>query len=366
MEFSTSFAVIPQIAEKIFKELEIDEVRLDRILAREEISYYATGLLWLRLIDVKIKQATIPITFEERNLHEDTIDTYFNIPQPLAEYLSHIGDFNQQILNIPVLPTSVVQGMGGYHANEITENNHNLFEEIPCLGVAGDMIMSLCQEADEPMPNFHVAIPQGARFTNNLVGKFSSIGPRSVEIKRRLAGQEITATSFKEYMPNTRFHLLYMLSLSDIIGEFKTFRNEKLCFSNLTAVGGEAQVIETKPLAGEDKHLQWISRSVQTSTASSLSVTAGRSKEVLAASFVFGFQLYKERGEGETDTEQHANWCCLEGTGPNGWTIPEACIKNRNARHNLPPEIGNTFKNVSNRQDLNRVKFIRGMVKTRR
>ena len=46
-------------------------------------------------------------------------------------------------LNAPPLPVTRVQGHGGYHAAVIDMNTHNLFEEIPSLGIAGDMVMAL-------------------------------------------------------------------------------------------------------------------------------------------------------------------------------------------------------------------------------
>jgi hypothetical protein len=40
--------------------------------------------------------------------------------------------------------------MGGYHSPEITEETRNLVEEVPSLGIAGDMVMALCQDGIEP------------------------------------------------------------------------------------------------------------------------------------------------------------------------------------------------------------------------
>jgi len=71
----------------------------------------------------------------------------FNVTQPIAAFLhqlvSSVIRWGKQDLNIPVLPTARAQGMGEYHAPAITGNTHSLFEEVPALGVAGDMVMSL-------------------------------------------------------------------------------------------------------------------------------------------------------------------------------------------------------------------------------
>ena len=55
---------------------------------------------------------------------------------------------------------------------------------------------------------------------------------------------------------------------------------------------------------------------------------------------MFGFQTFKEPGDGATITEQHAKWCCLAGQGDKPWVIPNGWVANRNARRNLPPGIG--------------------------
>lgn len=70
---------------------------------------------------------------------------------------------------------------------------HTLFEEVPSVGIAGDMVMALCS------PNFHVAIPEGAVFTNNLAGTFCPIGKRRPKIKQRLSGFGITINSMNLY-----------------------------------------------------------------------------------------------------------------------------------------------------------------------
>jgi hypothetical protein len=55
-------------------------------------------------------------------------------------------------IEIPPLPTLRVQGMGGYHSNAINAGNHSLFEEVPSLGIATD-VMPVASNADSPEPN---------------------------------------------------------------------------------------------------------------------------------------------------------------------------------------------------------------------
>lgn len=367
-DFSTSFSRLPEIAVETYNQCSVDERQIDRVIAKEEMSYYATGLLWMKLIDVKTKQKIEALTNEEKSIRKATKDTEFIVPEPIAAYLHQVGQYSDKMgkttdLKIPNLPTTSVQGMGGYHAAEINEDTHNLFEEVPSLGIAGDMVMALCQEAQEPAPNFHIAIPVGAKVTSNLTGRIFPVGSQRQEIKQRLAGQGITAVDFPEYVPNTRFNLRYLKSLSDIIGNFETFRNERVCFARLTASGGETQVIQTRPTPNEDMQESWTRRSVQATSASDSSTAT------MGASFMFGFQTYKEPGDGATATEQHAKWCCLDSTGEgeDAWTIPQAWIDNRNTRRNLPPGIGTErFRTLSKRQDIVLEEVIRRMVNTPR
>ena len=142
-----------------------------------------------------------------------------------------------------------------------------------------------------------------------------------------------------------------MTSISDILGKLSTFR---ICFARLTAAGGEPQVVTMRPTL-EDKHLSWNKRSVQaTSAADSTTATMG-------ASFMFGFQTYREHGDGATLTQQHAKWCCLTSEGENAWVIPNEWIQNRNGRRNLPPGVGTErFRTLSKRQGIALQGTVRG------
>lgn len=117
---------------------------------KEEVSYYATGLLWLKL-QVRAKQMDHTLTSAEENILEVTMDEVFNVPQPLHVYLSEVGNHTDMMgketnLEIPNLPVTRVQNFGGYHAAEVNADMHNMFEEIPSLGVAGDVIMALASD----------------------------------------------------------------------------------------------------------------------------------------------------------------------------------------------------------------------------
>ncbi|KAF6207353.1 hypothetical protein GE061_018594 [Apolygus lucorum] len=156
-------------------------------------------------------------------------------------------------LEIPPLPVAQAGGHGGYHA--AAEDTHNLFEEVPCLGVAADAVMAL--QVQNQQANYRIGVPAGAMLTNNLAGSAPLIAPPRDEIKRRLAGQGIMANAFPEFSVNTRLNVKYMRQISDIIGSFITFRNEKLVIDNMTNDGGDSQVIQTHPIDQDQRCDAW-------------------------------------------------------------------------------------------------------------
>lgn len=364
-EFQASYNRIVDTALETYQNLRPDEKQLDRLIAKEEMAYYTTSLLWMKLIDVKAKEGSIALTTEEKAIRKAISDEHFNVPQPLFAVLSEVGNYTDKMgketrHQVPTLPTTVVQGYGGYHAAAINVDTHNLFEEVPSLGIAGDMVMALAADGAEPVPNFRIGIPAGAHITQNLVGNTTPIGPRRPEIIQRLAGYGITANNFQEYVRGTRFSLKYVKSLSDIIGKFETFRMEKVCFKNLTLSGGETQVIKSRPTESEDQE-RWNERNVQTISA------ATSSTAMMGAAYCFGFQTFKEDGPGNNRMARTRNWSCLEGRGANPWAMPDDWYANRNERRNLPDGIGTErFRAISMRQDLTLENVVRRMIKTQR
>jgi len=164
-EFSTSFANLPSIAIETHKQCAINERQIDRIITKEEMAYYSVGLLWMRLIDIKAKQAKEALTTEEKSIRKVMEDIEFNVPQPISAYLNQVGTYKDALgkttnLTVPELPIQKVQGLGGYHSRQIDLDSHNLFKEVPSLGVSGDtdLVMALCQDTKEPKPNVHVIV----------------------------------------------------------------------------------------------------------------------------------------------------------------------------------------------------------------
>lgn len=83
------------------------------------------------------------------------------------------------------MPRTVIGNKSGYHAHAVTEENHCLFEEVPSLRVAGDVLMTIATIIDEPVPAVGFTLPQGAKASLNMLGTFSPIGKRRPEIAQR-------------------------------------------------------------------------------------------------------------------------------------------------------------------------------------
>lgn len=104
--------------------------------------YYTTAMLWARLLDIKAKRGNTNLTFQELEFYKAVMQHEYNIPQPVYLFLNGIGEVNDATgktvyLANHQLPVTVVQGSGGYHSNAVDDASHNLYEEIPSIGICG-------------------------------------------------------------------------------------------------------------------------------------------------------------------------------------------------------------------------------------
>lgn len=363
--FDANFSQLPSLAEETYQAFRCDEKLIDRQLQKEEFTYYTVALLWMRLIDIKAKQQRVELTQSEKALRKVIFDTELNVPQPIYAYLSQIGNIIDDMgketeINIPTLPTVIIQGLGGYLHAEVSEETHTDIEEIPTLGTAADVVMALTSANEEPAPVYRMQIPAGTEFTGNLPCRSYPIGPRRPEIKQRLAGQGISTTTFPEFQPGTRFNWKYITALSDIVGNFDSFRCEKVCFTKMNHFGGRTMAIKTQPVGAGDVDTKWTEKEVY--PVCSAEENSGQ----IGASYIFGFQLYKTNGNTEVRATNISNWSCLRRR-PNAqppWEPSEVWTNNRNMRRNLPPGIGtDRFQGIGDRQDVQRERILRRMRK---
>lgn len=165
-------------------------------------------------------------------------------------------------LNVPDLPVSVARNKTGYHSEAVTEFTHCLYEEVPSLGIAGDLLMAIAGGADEPIPAFGITFPPHAKASTNLLGTFSTMVKSRLEITQKLTSYGITGTAFEEYCQNTRFNRQYFRSISDMIADWSTFRIEKVNFATMTKDGSTVQIVKSEP-SDVRSHGGWLKRDVQ-------------------------------------------------------------------------------------------------------
>jgi hypothetical protein len=92
-EFGANYQRPIDISTETYQNIRADEKQLGRILANEEVAYYATALLWCRLLDVNAKEGNVALISEEKAIRKAIADEHFNVPQPLFASLSEIGNY---------------------------------------------------------------------------------------------------------------------------------------------------------------------------------------------------------------------------------------------------------------------------------
>lgn len=328
---------------------------MDKMLSKEMLMYYSTALLWGRIIEIKAKQSRRALSTEEKEIRKALSSQALNLPKPLYLFIKSIGDVTDKMgktteFGNVQIPTAVAGGFGGYHGPLVDEETHNLFEEIPCLGIVADTLMAASTAPDEPQVNFR-CLPPGTRATQNLSGFLGPIGPRRPEMRQILNSIGITGVTFPEMIANTRYNHRLILTVSDAIGKLPTYKNEAVQMDSLNKDGTEAQLITTEPDLTTDIGMRWTERTVQPFSMAADSIST------IGASYFCGFQL--KRGNGE----DNANWCCLQAAAGRAWVIPPEWIQNCNARRELPDNLGTRrFTAVSNQQATMTRNIIRRLI----
>lgn len=248
---SPNFSKLADVTEEVYASIGGDDKNLNKQLTKEMDMYYHVSLLWARLLDIKSKRGNANLNFEEQEYLKSMLAHEYNVPQPIYLFLKATGEVKNATgktvsLENHDLPRAVVQGMGGYHSAVIDQESDNLYEEVPSLGICGDILMAVASEAVNPTPNFRV-LPPGTRATRSLTGYFGAIGARKEEVKIDLESIGINATSFAEQIAGTRLNIRLVQKVSDYFAGCPTFRMEKVKIDALTVAGDEAQLKKLKP-----------------------------------------------------------------------------------------------------------------------
>lgn len=360
-EITPSFARLPEIVDEVYSSIGGDDQNLNKQMTKGMLMYYSTAMLWTRLLNIKAKRGNTNLSFEELEFCKAIQQQEYNIPQPIYLFLKGIGEVKDATgktvyLANHNLPIGVVQGMGGYHATVINAATHNLYEEIPSLGICGDVVMAEASEAAQPVPNFRI-LPQHTKATRNLCGYFGAIGARKEEVRILLNSFGITANQFDESIAGTRLNIHLLQRVSDYFMGCPTFRNERVKLDALTVEGDAVQLIKSVPTdENVDANARWTGLIIRPKSANANTVST------FGASYLMGYQLTKTAIEGS-----NANWCCVEQTANNPWVIPEQWVANRNARRVLPPGMEiERFASISDSQRNRTNAIVRRMIVSQR
>lgn len=121
---------------------------MSKVILPEYLDYYATALLWMRIVTLKQNNSQ-PLTTQEQDLLSMIQSTAFIVPEPILLQLRQIGNITASTKQhlypqFPPLPIAVIAGHGGYYGELVTpgdDNIHNLYEELPCLGVLSEAVV---------------------------------------------------------------------------------------------------------------------------------------------------------------------------------------------------------------------------------
>lgn len=353
VNFTPSTPVIIDITRDTYAQLQTDESNLSKVLLPECLDYYATALLWFRIVSLKIKNQQVLTDLENQVLL--LIEKLsFCVPEPLFLQLRVVGNLvthtGQHLYpEFPPLPVEVTGAFGGYYG-PINLNNHNLYEEIPCLGVVSEALRQSISDAAPGAYASAIALPDQP-CNGNLLG-FRPLGHRRDEAKTFSARYGITANQFACNPPNSMINIGFLLAISDQLSSLKTFKNTHVCFSSFSELGGSAQSVIQIPLV-----LNNILCSQGEVRVSSL---AKVTTSVLGSGAFFLPQLRKE-----PHAADHNTWSCI--TVNDAHPLQQDWIDNRNIRRNLPAQYHiDVFTSVSIDATIHRASIIRSLVlKTR-
>lgn len=185
-----------------------------------------------------------------------TQTTPFVLPEPILLQVRQLGNAvskTGQLLfpSIPPLPTQVIQGNGGYYGilaepGEGVDNNiHNLYEEMPCLGVLVDAVQASLSN-NPPGPYISHVTYRGQQPNANLID-FRPLGARRAEPKNLAFDCNITEADFPSYPAQTGFNYEFLVQVSNVLANTKTFKNTEVVFSTLSEVGSTSQLVISRP-----------------------------------------------------------------------------------------------------------------------
>ncbi|XP_072758698.1 uncharacterized protein [Anoplolepis gracilipes] len=143
------------------------------------------------------------------------------------------------------LPTSVIAGNGGYYG-PINVDTHNMYEEIPCLGVLSEAVRQTVSNAP-PGPYQSTLQTPGVVPNANLLG-FKPLSIRRNEAKNLAYDVGITQDLYPEFPNNSGLNINLMYAISAYVTQTKNFKVTTLSIDSLPETGSTTQAIIQWPL----------------------------------------------------------------------------------------------------------------------
>ncbi|XP_039291955.1 uncharacterized protein LOC120353202 [Nilaparvata lugens] len=254
----------------------------------------------------------------------------FAIPEPLRLQLLVLGRVKSCLgtslrPTFPPLPTTVIQWQGiaipGNFAAAITAASHNLYEELPCLGI--HLAALITAQNNDIGPWSPPGVPAHTHTNQNLIGYRPTKRYRP-EAYASVINVGISAGEVQNYPPNTGLNFDLLKRTSEVLSSLTTFKTTDISFPTLTEYGATAQLAHYIP----DPQQPGV-RNIQGLTT--IRTINNEIPSQIGVSIVFAPRYYKESPNDNFD-----NWCCLSPDAPLAADIlnplPTAWFENRNDR----------------------------------
>ncbi|XP_039291954.1 uncharacterized protein LOC120353201 [Nilaparvata lugens] len=283
--FSPCTPALTQVTRDVFTQLSIDKPDLTKRLIPEELDYYAEAMLWFRIIGLKARNQQ-PLTPEETIVVKSCLGTSL---RP----------------TFPPLPTTVIQWQGvaipDNFAAAITAASHNLYEELPCLGI--HLAALITAQNNDISPWSPPGVPAHTHANQNLIGYHPTKLYRP-EAYASVIDVGISAGEVQNYPPNTGLNFRLMKRTSEFLSSLTTFKTTDVSFPTLTEYRGTAQLAQYIPDPQQPRV-----RNIQGLTT--IRTINNEIPSQIGVSIVFAPRYYKESPNDNFD-----NWCCLSPDAP--------------------------------------------------
>ncbi|XP_011877164.1 PREDICTED: uncharacterized protein LOC105567156 [Vollenhovia emeryi] len=349
-QISPSAPTLIEITRLTYRMLVTHDYNIQKLILPEYLDYYATALLWCRITSLKHFNYEV-LTVEEEELFGLIKNTQFSIPEPILIQLRLFGKIQTMTRehlrpSFPSLPTGVVKGRGGFYG-PIDKDTHNLYEELPCMGVLSEAVQHTVSEwPPGPYPS-SLAAYEIVRIPNsNLLG-YKPLNNRISKAKNLAFHVGITADDFPETIPTTGFNINFMCKVSEILARTKTFKISTLDITTMTDEGSISQVT-----------MQRCALPMQIEKAGEL-FSYGNFEDQDSA-FGLGIVYCPNLYKAATTVADASQWCCID-------VVPQSWIDNRNERRETIPNRYREEVFVSQTQSSNQYRqmFLRALLTER-